>query len=157
MSGLVMHSSTTSLRSNYINACILVCDVTNYRSLEWLKVILNTHPIATWTYALLVCNKVDLVDEDCGGHPDKRDIFVEDLDELCEQYGLDAAVEVSALTSLRVHEALADAVMKGDQLKWQGPPKPKGLTLGLSRELDWGYQHRTINLFPMCVPNRDEA
>lgn len=155
MSGMVMHSSTTLLRSKYINACVFICDATSYKSFNWLKVILDTHVIEEWTYALLLLNKGDLVDEE-EGNPDQREVYEEDIEDLCDVYGLDAAIEVSALTSSRIHEAIADAILKGDQLKYLAPKKKTGLSIHHSDELDAGYQFRTLHMFPMCVPNNDE-
>ena len=152
MSGMVMQSSTTTLNMKYINAVVFVVDVTSYASLEWIKVILNRYEIDKHTYSLLLCNKSDIVAEyDDEGDSDYREIFEEDLLDCCDEYGLDAMVEVSALTGSRVHEAIADAVIKGDQLKHLAPKKPRNLMLGISEELDWNYRYKTLYIFPYCL------
>lgn len=149
MDGCVMQSSTTTLNPKRINACLFVFDVTNRKSFEWLRVVLATHAMEKWIYSVLVCNKLDLVDDECGD-PGLREVTEEDYDELADMYGIDTVIEVSAATGLRIHEAVADSILKADQIKFMAPPKKQGLKLHSSPELDWGYEYQTLHLFPCC-------
>ncbi len=151
MSGMVMQSSTTSLNLKYTNVIVFVVDLTSMASLEWVKVILQKYEIPEHVHAMLVGNKADIVDEyDDEGNPDLREIFEEDLEDCFQEFNLDAMVEVSAYNGTRIHESIADAIIKGDQRKIMAPKKPRNLTLGISPELGWGYQFRTLHIFPCC-------
>ena len=132
MNGLVMKSSTTKLNYDCINVCLFIFDVTEKNTFEWLRPLLEMHVLEQWTYTLLVCNKMDLVDEQTGD-PDLRAVTEEEMNELCEDFGINAVIEVSAYSELRIHEAVADSVLKSDQLKYMAPPKKKGCRLNIKR------------------------
>ena len=152
MSGMVMQSSTTTLNLKYINAIVFVVDLSSMASLEWIKVILKRYEIPGHTFSLVLGNKADLVDEyDDEGNPDLREVFEEDLMELYDDYNIDTIVEVSAYNGTRIHETISDAIIKGDQKKPLAPKKPGNLTLGISSELEWGYQFKTLHIFPCCL------
>ena len=132
MSGVVMQSSTTPLNLKYTNAIVFVVDLTSMASLEWVKVILHKYEIPEHVHTMLVGNKADIVDEyDDEGKPDLREIFEEDLEDCFQEFNLDAMVEVSAFNGTRIHESIADAIIKGDQRKIMAPEKLRDLTLGI--------------------------
>ena len=93
MNGTVMQSSTTEIKPERINVIVLVYDVTNWASFQWLKVVLETLTLENSTHALLLGNKLDLV-EDEYGDPDIREVYEQDAEELCESFGIDSFMEV---------------------------------------------------------------
>jgi len=151
MSGKTFESSTTVINNTTLNVMLLVYDITDYRTFEWLRIFLEHHEVEHWTQAVLVGNKFDLVDEEAEGSEDNREVFIEDVEELCAEFSLDGFFEVSAKNSVRIHEAISDALLKSEKLREFAPAKPKGLRIGMS-DLDWGFEHRTIQLCPACLP-----
>lgn len=151
MSGKILELPSTKINNTTINVMLLVYDVTDFRTFQWLKVFLEHHEVEHYNHAILVGNKVDLLDDEDDGHEDYREVFTEDAEELCAEFSLDGYFEVSAKSCTRVHEAISDALLKSEKLKEFAPLKPKGMKIGMS-SLDWGIDFKTLHLCPACIP-----
>lgn len=142
ISGKTLELSSTILNEEMINVVLLVYDITDAKSLEWLRIYLQCHEFGPDCYLILLGNKLDLVEED----EECRDVYQEEAEELCEEFGVEIFREVSAKYSTNVHEAVADALLKA-----RAPKKPAGLELGTD-ELNYNHNDfETAYMFSCCM------
>ena len=148
--GKKLELNSTKINFELINVLLLVYDLTDSKSFEWLKIYLAHHEIEASVYPILLGNKLDLVEETEGGDEELREVSREEAERLCEEFSIETFIEVSAKFAVNVHEAIADALLKSEQLREHVPNKPKGLKLG-SEELNFMHEEFvTMHIFPCC-------
>jgi GTPase SAR1 family protein len=151
-SGKIFEYSKTIFQPEMADVVLFVYDISDGNSFDWLEVFLMDHPEFSETYTVLIGNKLDLVDEEEAGH--SREIFMEDIEDFCNEFDIDVSFEVSAKTSMMVHEAISDALLKSIPLNKVETNKPRGVSLD-DPLISWEDENfETTELINLCESNR---